>query len=108
MSRFNNPPVPAWARCRILGLAAAALTLPSQLPAHEAQAAGAAQEEITIGSGEPLDARITLRLPTALKELIEGAASSEGDSVNSWIVKSLNTNAAGTTGPSRVRGTYEL
>ncbi|MEX1280582.1 MAG: hypothetical protein AB1Z55_07645 [Acidimicrobiia bacterium] len=55
-----------------------------------------------------LDARITLRLPTALKELIEGAASSEGDSVNAWIVKSLNTNATGTTGPSRVRGTYEL
>lgn len=55
-----------------------------------------------------LDARITLRLPAALKELIEGAASSEGDSVNAWIVKSLSTNAAGGPGPSRVRGVYEL
>ncbi len=48
MSRFNNPPGLPRARCRVLGLAAAALVLPSQLPAHEAQAAGAAQEEITI------------------------------------------------------------
>jgi hypothetical protein len=66
-------------------------------------------------SGEPiveadeLDARITLRLPRALKDLIESVADVEGDSVNSYIVKSLNTNAAAARpSSSRVRGSYDL
>lgn len=57
-----------------------------------------------------LDARITLRLPSALKDLIEGAATDGGDSVNAYIVKSLNTEVTGNKKPtpSRVRGSYEL
>ena len=44
---------------------------------------------------DPLSARITLRLPDALKQRIEEAASREGVSVNTWIVQSLVRNASG-------------
>lgn len=57
-----------------------------------------------------MDARITLRLPKGLKDLIEGAADLEGDSVNSFIVKSLNAEAATKQRrtASRVSGSYDL
>jgi hypothetical protein len=38
---------------------------------------------------EALDARITLRLPEALKRRVEDAASRDGISVNTWIVRAL-------------------
>ncbi len=38
---------------------------------------------------EEFDARITLRLPPSVKEIIERAATESGDSVNSWVVKAL-------------------
>jgi HicB family len=38
---------------------------------------------------EALDARITLRLPEALKRRVEDAASHDGISVNTWIVRAL-------------------
>jgi hypothetical protein len=38
-----------------------------------------------------LDARITLRLPDALKEAIESAATDDGDSVNTLILKTLSS-----------------
>jgi len=40
--------------------------------------------------GDDLSARITLRLPEALKMQIEALASSEGVSVNAWIVRALS------------------
>ena len=40
--------------------------------------------------GDDLSARITLRLPEALKVQIEAVASSEGVSVNAWIVRALS------------------
>jgi hypothetical protein len=40
--------------------------------------------------GDDLSARITLRLPEALKSQIEVLASSEGVSANAWIVRSLS------------------
>jgi len=40
--------------------------------------------------GDDLSARITLRLPEALKSQIEGLASSEGVSTNAWIVRALS------------------
>ena len=43
-------------------------------------------EPSSASSGESLDARITLRLPPTLKELIEAAADAKGESVNSWLV----------------------
>ena len=39
--------------------------------------------------GEDLAARITLRLPEALKGGVEAAAAREGLSVNTWIVRAL-------------------
>ncbi len=51
---------------------------------------GEGEESAAVGSGEPLDARITLRLPPQLKELIEHSAGERGESVNSWLVRSLS------------------
>jgi hypothetical protein len=42
---------------------------------------------------EDLDARITLRLPPTLKQVIEDAAQKSGDSVNSWVVDALGKRA---------------
>jgi len=42
-------------------------------------------------STSDLDARITLRLPDALKEAIELAATDDGDSVNTLILKTLSS-----------------
>jgi len=36
-------------------------------------------------------ARITLRLPEALKEAVERAAAAEGISVNAWLVRAIGT-----------------
>jgi hypothetical protein len=43
---------------------------------------------------EDFDARITLRLPPSLKELIEDAAGGRGESVNGWVVDVLSSRAA--------------
>ena len=40
--------------------------------------------------GDDLSARITLRLPEALKTQIEALASNEGVSANAWIVRALS------------------
>ena len=53
-------------------------------------------------SAEELDARITLRLPPALKQLIEDSARNTGDSVNSWVVDALGKRA----GRERGRGKH--
>lgn len=42
---------------------------------------------------EDLDARITLRLPPTLKQLIEDAAQTNGDSVNTWVIDALGKRA---------------
>jgi predicted HicB family RNase H-like nuclease len=42
------------------------------------------------GADEAYTARITLRLPEALKGVLEVAASREGVSVNTWIVRALS------------------
>jgi HicB-like protein involved in pilus formation len=42
------------------------------------------------GADEAYTARITLRLPEALKGALEVAASREGVSVNTWIVRALS------------------
>lgn len=39
---------------------------------------------------DDLEARLTLRLPAMLKEQIEAAAGDAGDSINSYVVKSLS------------------
>ena len=48
------------------------------------------------GAEAAYTARITLRLPEALKVSIEAAATSEGVSVNTWVVRALSrTSTAG-------------
>ncbi|HEY3503647.1 MAG TPA: toxin-antitoxin system HicB family antitoxin [Actinocatenispora sp.] len=45
-------------------------------------------------------ARITLRLPEALKASVEQAASAEGISVNAWLVRAISTAVRGGGAPS--------
>lgn len=42
---------------------------------------------------EDLEARLTLRLPENLKKLVEEEASAAGDSINSWVVRTLSSRA---------------
>ncbi len=45
-------------------------------------------------ASEDLEARLTLRLPGTLKSLVEDAATQAGDSVNSYVIKTLSSRAA--------------
>ena len=58
---------------------------------------------------EDFDARITLRLPPSIKDIVERAASDSGDSVNTWVVKTL-AGRAHSNRPSRrrVAETFDL
>ncbi len=58
---------------------------------------GEEPEEPAAGAEAAYTARITLRLPEQLKISIEAAASREGISVNSWVVRALSraTSAGG-------------
>lgn len=58
---------------------------------------------------EDFDARLTLRLPPSLKGLVESAADETGDSINTWVVKTLTSGARKSTKVGRVvRGSFEL
>jgi len=67
-----------------------------------------ADEDTELGS-ESLDARITLRLPPTLKERVEVAADDLGESVNSWLVRTLASKASERSRRSnrRITGTIE-
>ena len=84
----------------------------AQLPSHRV--------EVMLSDGEPslritsddmsaaqvegdFDARITLRLPDSIKNVIERAASDSGDSVNAWVVKTLAGRASSGSKSSRRR-----
>jgi predicted HicB family RNase H-like nuclease len=61
----------------------------------------------TAAADDVLSARITLRLPEALKQRIEAAATRDGLSVNTWIVQALIRNAnrgGGSPGRRRLTG----
>lgn len=63
-------------------------------------------EEVATGDYE---ARVTLRLPEALKDLVEQNADDAGDSVNSWVVKALASSARKRASRSgRVSESFEL
>ncbi len=70
---------------------------------------GALDHDPTV-AGEGFEARLTLRLPARIKELIEEAAGSTGDSVNGWVVKALSSKArtSARIPGRRVTGTVEL
>jgi len=44
-------------------------------------------------------ARITLRLPESMKEVVEESAASEGVSVNTWLVRAIAAAISGVTSP---------
>jgi predicted DNA binding CopG/RHH family protein len=62
---------------------------PNLVYVEEEHAATAAE------TGDDASARITLRLPEPLKARIEEAASREGVSVNTWLVRALNRAVSG-------------
>ena len=85
-------------------LGEAALEVSSQLDSGrvEVRIAGGDPELVVVRDQEAeppavgddtLDARITLRLPDALKRRIEEAATRDGVSVNTWIVHAVARNA---------------
>jgi HicB-like protein involved in pilus formation len=83
-------------------LGEAALDVTGQLPAGhvEVRLAGREPELVYVaeaepsaephGAGDDQSARITLRLPEALKTAVEAAAGREGVSTNTWIVRALS------------------
>ncbi len=87
--------VGASAGLRLLdALTEAALELSSQLPSGHVEIRMSGQEDERQAPAPPaaedaLVARISLRLPEGLKVAIEAAATREGVSVNSWLVRSL-------------------
>jgi HicB family len=87
-------------------LGEAAMEISAQLPeGHvEVRLAGPDPELVYVG-GEPaeapavsaddgLTARITLRLPEGLKRELESAASREGVSLNTWLIRALSRSTA--------------
>ena len=92
-------------------LSEAALELNEKLPfGHiEVRLAGQDPELVYVGDepepapaagDEAYTARITLRLPEALKRAVDETAAREGVSVNTWIVRALSR-AGGETSPTR-------
>ena len=58
---------------------------------------------------EEFDARITLRLPPTLKQLIEDAAGDNGESINGWVVEALSKRARRSNVPgSKVTTSFDL
>jgi HicB family len=96
-------------------LAEAALELSGRLDdgSVEVRIAGAEPELVYVpdtpgdpaDAGDALAARITLRLPEALKARVDAAAAASGVSVNTWLVQSLTRLLAArpTGGPGRHR-----
>ena len=80
-------------------LAQAALEISAKLPSGHVEVRLAGQEPELVyveeaaeergAAAEELSARISLRLPESLKTTIEAAASREGVSVNTWIVRAI-------------------
>jgi hypothetical protein len=96
-------------------LGEAALELTSQLPGGHVEVRLAGQDPSLVyvedegaapappAGEDALAARITLRLPEGLKATIELAASREGVSVNTWLVRAL-ARAVSSGGPRRGPG----
>ncbi len=90
----------------------AAAEIAAQLPAHTVDVVlvdgdptlrvGDSKTATAKSASEDFDARITLRLPPSLKNLIEQAAETNGESVNGWVVDALGNRAR----QSRKSGTH--
>ncbi len=106
-------------RLRLLDmLSEAALEVSAQLPSGHVEVRLAGQEPSLVhvaaedapsapAAEDGLGARISLRLPDSLKASLEAAASRDGVSVNTWIVKTLARGLAAAVAPrigSRLTG----
>lgn len=104
----------------------AALDLAQQAAAEVAAQLGDRTVDVVLSDGDPslritesgggstttseeFDARITLRLPPSLKQIIEDSAGQDGESVNSWVVDALSrrTSRSATRG-RRVTEAFDL
>ncbi len=56
---------------------------------------------------EDLAARLTVRLPSGLKAELEDAAGEVGDSVNTYIVKTLSSKTSRSRAGRRIKGTFK-
>ena len=75
-------------------------------PSLRVRAAEVEEGEITSSDYE---ARLTLRLPEVLKDLVEESAGKSGDSVNSWVVKTLSATARKRKERGgKIRGSFDL
>jgi hypothetical protein len=103
----------------VLGMAAAEMG--SQLPGHrvDLRLVEGDPELVVTPETTPLahpagdeeeEARITLRLPTYLKEIIHEAAANSGDSVNTFVIDALRAKAQTTQslGKTRLTTTIDL
>jgi len=91
----------ASARLRLLDLLSeATLEVSDQLPAGHVEIRLAGQDPSLVyveereaaepaSAGDGMTARVTLRLPEALKSAIDAAAAREGLSANTWLVREL-------------------
>jgi hypothetical protein len=114
-ARRLSAAVRASAGLRLLDvLGEAALELTNQLPSGHVEVrvsgqdptlvyvAEEAEEAPPTAAGEvELVARISLRLPEALKAAVEAAAAREGVSVNTWLVRSLTRLVSSSGGGGR-------
>ena len=93
----------------------AAAEVAAQLDGHEVEVVLADGEptlrvrtiEAEAPAAETLDARITLRLPPELKSLVEESARDRGESVNTWLIKTLSSRSARRRSGRTVEGTIE-
>ncbi|MDX1621204.1 MAG: hypothetical protein R3320_09455 [Nitriliruptorales bacterium] len=51
------------------------------------------ETQVPAADPDELEARLTLRLPESVKRLVEEEASATGDSINSWVVRTLASRA---------------
>ena len=65
------------------------------------------EETETTFTSDELEARMTVRLPSNLKSALEEAADNAGDSVNSFVLKTLATGTSASRRGRRVRETFE-
>ena len=63
-------------------------------------------QPITFRSDE-LGARLTVRLPESLKADLEEAAGTTGDSVNTYVIKTLSSQSGKRKYRKRIQGTFE-
>ncbi|MCP3998188.1 MAG: hypothetical protein GY722_24470 [bacterium] len=102
----------------------AALELVEQAAAEVGAQLSAGRVDVVLSEGEPalvvrseetettftsddLQARMTVRLPSNLKSALEEAADDSGDSVNSFVLKTLATGTSRSRKGRRVRETLE-